>query len=123
MNKKLIYKGLAALIIVIIIHALIIIFYKPKEELKITRQTALINLAPSEHPVFIDNLSFKGLSDSLEQSLKYYNKLPKTRTFDFGNTSYNVDHLIKSLEDFSAFLSNNPSGIDLRRYIKENYTV
>ena len=122
MNKKLIYKALAALIFVILVHSLIIFFYKEKE-IKITRQTALVKLGISEYPLFADNLSFEGLSESLEQSLKYYKKLPKTRIFDFGNTSYTVDHLIKSLESFSLFLNNNTAGNDINRYIQENFMV
>ena len=122
MNKKLIYKFLAALIFVILVHSLIIYFYKEKE-IEITRQTALVKLGISEYPIFADNLSFEGLSDSLEQSLKYYNKLPKTRTFDFGNTSYTVDHLIKSLENFLVFLNDNTTGNDINRYIQENFMV
>ena len=123
MNKSLIYKALAVLILVISIHALIIIFYTEKEEVKVNRQTALVKLGPSDYPFFTDNLSFKDLPDSLEQSLKYYNKLPKTRTFDFGSKTYKVEHLIKSLEEFSSFLRNNPSDNELRGYIKDNYTI
>lgn len=122
MNKKFIYKSLAAIILVISIHALIVFFYTSKE-VEITRQTALEKIELSEYPIFIDNLKFKDLTDSLEQSLKYYNKLPKTRIFHFGKDSYDVDHLIKSLENFSLLLSNNSSDNEIRTKIKENYTI
>jgi peptidoglycan lytic transglycosylase A len=123
MNKKLIFKGLAVLIIAVSIHVLVLFFYEEEEEIKITRQNALVAVESSEYPLFKDSLSFKGLSGSLEQSLKYYNKLPKTRTFSFGKTVYSVDHLIKSLEDFSAFLDNKPSDTEIEQYIKEKYSV
>jgi membrane-bound lytic murein transglycosylase A len=122
MNKQLIVKVLAALIVVISIHALVIVFYKEKE-VEITRQTALEKVELSKYPVFMDKLEFKGLKDSLEQSLKYYNKLPKTRNFEFGKDSYSVDHLIKSLENFALFLSNNTSNSEIREYIKKNYNI
>ncbi|MCK5542992.1 MAG: murein transglycosylase A [Desulfobacterales bacterium] len=122
MNKKFIFKALAAVILVILIHILIIIFYTEKE-IKITRQTALVKLELSEYPIFMDDLKLKGLTDSLEQSLKYYNKLPKTRTFDFGKDSYDVNHLIKSLENFSLLLSNNSSDSEIRANIIENYAI
>ena len=122
MDKKLIYKGLMILVIVISIHLLTLFFYK-KEEVKIVRQTALVQLEPSGYPLFKDHLSFDGLSDSLEQSLKYYRRLPKSRTFNFGKAVYTVDHLIESLENFSAFIKNSPSDTELGAYITQNYLV
>jgi membrane-bound lytic murein transglycosylase A len=123
MNKNFILKSLAAIILVISIHALIFFFYTEEEEVKITRQTALVKIELSEYPIFIDDLKFRDLSDSLEMSLKYYNKLPKTRIFHFGKDSYDVNHLIKSLETFSSLLSHNASDNEIKTYIKENYTI
>ena len=122
MNKQFIFKALAAVILVASIHALII-FFHTEEEIKITRQTALVKLELSEYPIFMDDLKFEGLADSLKQSLKYYNKLPKKRTFDFGKDSYTVNHMIKSLENFSSLLNNDSSDNEIKTNIKENYVI
>ncbi len=122
MRIKFIFKSLATIVLVISIHALIIFFYKEKE-LEITRQTALVKLESSEYPLFMDDLQLKRLADSLEQSLKYYNKLPKERTFEFGKDVYDVDHLKKSIENFSSFLENNTSSNKINEYINENYSI
>ncbi|MCP3898993.1 MAG: murein transglycosylase, partial [Desulfobacteraceae bacterium] len=121
-RRRFIYKSLATVLLVASIHALTIFFYEEKE-LKVTRQTALVKLELSEYPLFLDDLQFKGLSDSLDQSLKYYNKLPKTRTFEFGKDAYDVDHLIKSIENFALFLANNPASNEVNEYIEENYLI
>ncbi len=113
---------MAAVLIALSLHALIFFFYKEKE-IKITRQTALVKLKLSEYPEFVDSLAFKGLQDSLEQSLQYYKKLPRDRTFNFGSAKYTIGHLIGSLESFSLFLNTKSSGNDVTKYIRKNYSV
>ncbi len=121
---KLILNSLIIILIAVSIHVLIIYFSKEgKKEIKITRQTALVKVEPHEYPLFVDSRGFKGLSDALDQSLKYYNRVPANQIYSFGKISFKVGHLIKTLEDFSLFLQNKPSGNELQNHIQKNYTV
>ncbi len=122
MDRSLIYKSLGALVLVITIHALIIFFYREKE-IKITRHNALVKLEITQYPFFTDDLSYVGLSQSIEQSLKYYKRLPASRTFEFGSDRYGVAHLIKSLEKLSELISTSPSPSEISEYIRKNYNI
>jgi len=89
----------------------------------ITAKTSLVKLKISRYPAFSDQRAYKGLSDSIEQSLTYLRRLPADREFFFAEDIFTAAHLIASHELFLKFLLTNPSQKELKRFIASNYTV
>ncbi|GAB6096709.1 MltA domain-containing protein [Desulfatiferula olefinivorans] len=87
------------------------------------RSLSLVRLAPEDYPRFSDDLFFDGIDRAVFESLSYYNKLPRTRTFSLADDAYDVGHMIRSLEHLLAFLQSEPSANDLNAFIRDNYTV
>lgn len=83
----------------------------------------LKRLKKSDYPVFADDLGYKDLSLSIDQSLKYFNRVPVSRNYKYGKDIYNKKHLIKSLKTFKEFLGSKPSNKELKKFIKTRFIV
>lgn len=83
----------------------------------------MIKLSPQEFPRFFDSQAFEGLNESLEQSLVYFNRVPKSRQYTYGEDIFDAGHMIRSLEFFQAFLDQNPSPEALNDFIQKNFWV
>ena len=83
----------------------------------------LLPVGSGSYPRFVDDLLYDGLAESIEQSLNYLHRVPPERNFQFGEDSYNAAHLIRSLEQFLAFVQNQPSEKDLRKFIRSEFIV
>jgi len=86
-------------------------------------QKGLIKLSSSSYPLFIDDLAYEKLEQGIEQSLNYLHKIPSTRTFNFGQDSFNALHMIRSLELFLNFIKKRPSEKELNNFVKSKYIV
>ncbi|MBW2538450.1 MAG: MltA domain-containing protein [Deltaproteobacteria bacterium] len=87
------------------------------------RETALIRIAPSEHPEFSDDMAYDGLEQCILQSILYLKKVPDARKFRFGEDVFDAAHMIRSMEHFLHFIQTKPSKQQLRKYISSNYLV
>nr|WP_319490596.1 murein transglycosylase A [uncultured Desulfobacter sp.] len=94
-----------------------------KKKVQDPRGNPLVKVAESDLPEFRDTLFLQDLKASIDQSLAYFNRVPASRTYDYGPDVYTAAHMILSLENFKAFLATKPSVKDLNRFIRENYTV
>ncbi|MBT3388073.1 MAG: murein transglycosylase [Desulfobacula sp.] len=90
---------------------------------KLKAPVSLKRVHISEYPRFSDDMDYKGLLDSLNNSLIYFRKIPAKRTFTFGKKSYTAAHMIRSLEVFKAFIKTNPSAKNLNKWIKKYFAV
>ncbi|WP_299977600.1 MltA domain-containing protein [Desulfobacula sp.] len=90
---------------------------------EITQFSSLKKLNPKKHPLFIDNLDFKGLAASIDHSLEYFKKVPLERKYHYGKEIYTAAHMIASLETFKAFLEKKPSTKVLNAFIRSSFVV
>lgn len=96
---------------------------RPAVKEDISSFTSLKKLHESEYPKFTDNLDPAGLLKSIDQSLIYFNRVPKDRKYHYGREIYTAGHMIQSLETFKSFLASGPSSGKLDRFIRRNFDV
>lgn len=85
--------------------------------------TALVRITPSEYPEFGDDMGYDGLEYGIRQSISYLIKIPANKTFKFGKDTFDVAHMISSLEHFLDFIKTEPSKQHLKKYINSNYII
>lgn len=90
---------------------------KPPEELVLERKSRF------SYPDFNDDLELDGLEHSILKSLAYLERVPPDRTYQFGQDRFDAAHLIKSLQHFLDFIRMNPSGKELKKFIRSDYIV
>jgi membrane-bound lytic murein transglycosylase A len=90
---------------------------KPPEELALVRRSAF------SYPDFSDDLELDGLEHSILKSLVYLQRVPADRTYQFGKDRFDAGHLMQSLQHFLDFIRTNPSGRELKKFIRSNYIV
>ena len=64
---------------------------------------ALVKIAASELPVFVDDMAYDGLLGGIEESLSYLERIPVDSSFQFGDDSYSATHMIKSLRHIKVW--------------------
>jgi len=93
----------------------------------VTGFTSLELLDENRYPDFFDSLERMGkkigLERSLESSLIYFNRIPNSRTFQFGPDIFDAVHLRRSVLEFLEFLQTEPNTETLNRFIRERYLV
>ena len=89
----------------------------------ITRETALVRIAPGHGPVFIDDAAYDQLARGIAMSLLYLRKRPPQDIVYFGTDGYTVAHLIRSLETFADLIAQRPTADQLSRMIGERFHV
>ncbi|HKK99978.1 MAG TPA: MltA domain-containing protein [Desulfotignum sp.] len=97
-------------------------FFETREP-PVSREQALEKLPLKKYPHFADTRHFSGLDQALARSLVYFNKLPGSREFVFGPDLYTAAHMIRTIETLQAFVTGNPSGEDLDRFIRDRFHV
>ena len=88
-----------------------------------TKYNSLEKMNISEFPQFHDALDLTGLEHAIGQSLLYFNKIHKTRVFNFGKDRFDANHMKNSLKKFLLFIQHHPSKKELNRFIRNNYAV
>ena len=86
-------------------------------------ELAMVRNATFSYPDFSDDLELDGLEHSILKSLDYLQKVPADRTYQFGKHRFGAVHLIKSLQHFLDFIRTNPSGRELKNFIRTHYRV
>ena len=121
MINKILLKNFTICFVVALVCFFTGCFPGAREE--ITKFNSLKKLNPKHYPEFIDNFDFQDLAVSIDNSLKYFKKVPLQRKYQYGKQIYNAAHLITSLETFKAFLQKQPSKRDLNTFIKSEFIV
>jgi len=93
-----------------------------KDQIEV-QEPALEKLTSDRYPNFSDSMHFSGFLTALDQSLLYYNRLPKSRMIEFGPDQYTVGHMVESLEILQAFLEGDPPASDVNRFVRERFHI
>jgi membrane-bound lytic murein transglycosylase A len=83
----------------------------------------LVQLSVSQYPHFSDDMSYEGITEAIRESMNYLSRLPRDKTFTFGEDRFNTGHMLRSLSQFMDFVRTRPSPEDLNRYIFTHYRV
>ena len=84
----------------------------------------VIEQVPAERlPVFADDLQLDRLAAAIQASLKYWDKLPESREFNFGEDRYRAGQLKAGLAEFLAFIETKPSQNVLSQWISRHCRV
>ncbi len=89
----------------------------------LARKPAIEMVAAPSIPAFSDDLNYDDLAAAIDGSLGYYRKLPASKMISFGETAYPASHLIRSLEQFQAFIKTKPAPAELSAFIDRIYHV
>ena len=113
------YRFFVILILMVVFSGCGYLQRKPE----ISPSTSLKKLRLSSYPDFKDHHHYKGLIHSINQSLSYLNRVPRERTFIYGQDVYTAGHLIDSLNRISDIIVEKPSEKELNRFIAQNCFV
>ena len=67
-----------------------------------------------------DDLSFKGLETAVEQSIRYYEKLPPDKIFQYGGLNYSPEEMLASLKLFTKIIKSY-GGKELMQQLREKF--
>ncbi|MBF0468202.1 MAG: MltA domain-containing protein [Desulfamplus sp.] len=99
-------------------------FKKPIEYFGRIPSYPLHRLPEHNYPDFSKDIHGKaGLKRALKQSISYYEKMPPSKEFYFGDDKYNARHMLLSLKKFLDFLESSPSTRDIHNFLAQNYSV
>lgn len=87
--------------------------------------TPLIHVAPGDagYPSFSDDLDYEGLEDAVAKSLLYYSRLPKDRSFRFGEKRVTTGTMVQTAMRFLYLIQHHPKPDDLADIVRENFDV
>jgi len=87
------------------------------------RIVPLVRVNSFELSALSDDLDQKSLELAVYRSIQYYNKLPETREFRFGNSIYTAGELKESLGEFLKIIRMPGSVTDRTKRIKETFDI
>ena len=67
-----------------------------------------------------DDLNFKGLETAAEQSIRYYEKLPPDKTFQYNGLNYSPEEMLASLKLFTKIIKDSGSK-ELMQQLREKF--
>ncbi|HDH05092.1 MAG TPA: transglycosylase [Nitrospirae bacterium] len=67
-----------------------------------------------------DDLNFKGLETAVDQSIRYYEKLPPGKTFQYGGLKYSPEEMLASLKLFGRIIKGS-GGKEAMRQLREKF--
>ena len=110
----------------LILFAMVLVSFQgcgPKPPVPVTQFNSLELLAPEDYPDFADTLGDEGLEHALRASLVYFNRIPDSRSFQFGPDVFDAVRLRQSVQRFLEFVDTGPDTDALDRFIRDNYRV
>jgi len=78
------------------------LFVKPSAKPRLEKLT----LREARSHAWTDDMNFEGMEQAVEQSLKYYRKLPSNKQFYYGDLTYSPEEMAASMELFLMTLKN-----------------
>ena len=98
-----------------------------KPDIPVSSKEPLVKLSEAQYPAFGDDFNKRALTQSLGQSILYFNRVPSKRTFKFAQDVYDARHMLKTLEVFLDFINDSslafPSNDELSQFVKKNFHV
>lgn len=91
-----------------------------------TADDALIEVDPSEHPAFADDLSFEGLNEALTHSLDYVKRVTRwapERTVAFGRERVPLAKVGETIEKLQALIATTPSPEEFKAALRRDFRV
>ncbi len=73
------------------------------------------------YPDFIDDMDIASFELAISNNLRYLKRLPKERTFRFGEDLYSRDHMIESQDTLIGLIKNTKDPDELRDRIKKQF--
>jgi membrane-bound lytic murein transglycosylase A len=80
-------------------------------------------LSPEDYPQFEDDMNYDQLAESICSSIDYFSKLTPLTEIEFGDDSFSVRHLERSVKTFLSLIQKHPSKSDLQSYILQAFYV
>ena len=74
-------------------------------------------------PEFWDDLQPKSLFSALDQSRTYLERLPSTRSFQYGGDAYTAGHLLNSLNTFEKYYRTFGPGRELNQAVRNDFLI
>ncbi len=84
---------------------------------------AIKQLPKEKFPPFQDDMGLERLAAGLESSLRYYEKLPASRVFEFGGDRFSAAQLKDGLERFLSIIRDYPSQNALNKWVADHFRV
>lgn len=84
---------------------------------------ALVKLAPSDYPLFRDDLDYEGLDRAVGASLDYLRALPPERGVEFGPDRFTARELMRSLVHFQTQIRRRPPAEQLQKFLRDHFWV
>ncbi len=75
------------------------------------------------YPEFPDDMDIASFEEAITNNLRYLNRLPKDRTFSFGQDIYGRDHMIESQNTLLELIKTVNDPDKLRREIKKKFNL
>ena len=120
------FRFVVALSVVLAVVLIFVLRVKPpvdKQKDTFVKKPFLVRQTNESLPPLKDDLDYKNLIQSIENSLAYFQKLPKDRKFHFGPDDFDAEAMIRSLERFREKVKTEPSPAELDRFIKQHFHV
>ncbi len=83
----------------------------------------LVPLSPWALPPLVDDLDRASLELAIDRSMEYYNRLPETREFRFGDRVSTAGELKESLRDFLEIVRTSDSDKQMAERIRETFDL
>jgi membrane-bound lytic murein transglycosylase A len=83
----------------------------------------LQHISGSQLPSFRDDLDFQSLKQAIDSSLSFYDRLPRDRTFPFGERRVSVAVLRESLTHFAKILETGPDQLENSGFIEREFDI
>ncbi len=69
---------------------------------------------------WVDYLNYKGLEQAVEQSIRYYKRLPSTKSFQYGKLIYSTEEMVASLNFFLKIIWHS-QGKERLQHLREKF--
>lgn len=85
-------------------------------------QPPLVQVADHDVPRFNDDMDLESLRTAAQASLHYLQKLPESRSFQFGRDEYSRSDMIESIKTLIDVIGAHPTAAEFSRLIREKFT-
>ncbi len=84
---------------------------------------SLVHVSQGDIPPMVDDLDRVSMEIAIVRSMEYYNRLPESRIFRFGDRECTAGELKKTLRDFLDILRTSQSKDQIEKRIIENFDI
>ena len=84
---------------------------------------SLVSITAREYPSLVDDLDRETLELAVARSLEYYERLPETRVYRFGDNDYTIKELKESLLEFREIMRTSDSDETVEKRIRDTFDI